>query len=145
VGLRRADLNQISRVVKYISKNISTDSSIEKPNIDNDKIVRRIKQKQKRLSAEEIAQLISLYQSGMTVYDLADKFDCNRQTVSAHLKANGIKLRRQRLSEKQVDEIIRLYQSGISCLKVGEMLGIDSTSVHNYLVKCGIPRRSTHG
>lgn len=141
MALRRADLNQISRAVKYISKDKRAEIN-QKPYMDADKIAHRINQKQKRLSDAEIVELVKGYESGLTVYQLSEEFGCHRETVSAQLKANGIKKQRRPLSEEQIDEVIRLYQSGLSCLKVGELFKVNATTIHGYLIRRGIPRRS---
>lgn len=53
---------------------------------------------QKLLSKAEISQIIQKYQQGATVYELADMYDCHRQTVSRHLKKNGVEMRSGKLN-----------------------------------------------
>ena len=137
VALRGADINKISQTVKLISKNHSCSDYIRKeiPYLDTDKIVCKIKQKQKRLNDDEITELIEAYKSGLTVYQCAEKFGCHRTTVSMHLKANNVKIRRQPLSEKQINEAKKLYKSGLSYVKIGNILEVDAETVRKRLVQ----------
>jgi|GEM_PF-3625798 len=47
----------------------------------------KITQHQKKFTKQEVAKLAKAYRSGKTVYELADIFDCTRETVSNYLKA----------------------------------------------------------
>ncbi len=145
MALRRADLNQISRAVKYISNNKPVKIDGPNPYTDTDKIAHKIKQKQKRLSADEATELITLYKSGMTVYELADKYKCHRTTISVQLKNNGVKMRMQSLSDEQVDKAVELYCSGQSCSKIGNALKASPETIRQALIRSGIKLRSPHG
>jgi len=86
-----------------------------------------------------------MYESGLSVYQLADKFGCHRSTVSQHLKLQGVKMRKRPLSEIQIDEAIRLYESGLSCAKVGKIIGADTGTIHRRLRERGVVLRGAHG
>lgn len=107
-------------------------------------IVRGLKQYQKILSPQEISELITAYQSGLTTYQLAKQFGCHRNTVSLHLKSNGIKIRNRPLSETQIDEAVRLYESGLSCVKIGKIIGADDTTILKRLRERGVRLRGAH-
>ena len=96
VALKGANINQISRVVKVVSEDGYVDDYNPKnaDYLDVEKMAKKIKQKQKRLSEEEVLELAKAYRSGLTVYECAEKFDCHRTTVSYQLKANGVKMLR---------------------------------------------------
>jgi len=105
----------------------------------------RLLQSQKRLSGAEIEVLIANYVAGATVYQLADKFGCNRKTVSRLLKAHGVKLRLAAMSRDQVDQAEDLYAAGLSLAQVGLRLGVHGNTVRLRLVERGIAMRDSHG
>ena len=75
-------------------------------------------QVQRRLSEVELDQLITGYQSGATIYELAEQFGVHRNTVSANLKRQGVGLRFQSLSPTQVADAVQFYQEGLSLLRL---------------------------
>ncbi|MGV8083438.1 MAG: helix-turn-helix domain-containing protein [Coriobacteriia bacterium] len=107
-------------------------------------LVQEIRQKQTILTDEQIQEMVVDYRAGRTVYELADKFECARETVSLHLRAKGVRMRMQPLSEQLVDEIVRLYESGLSCAKVAKAVGVDEKTVWNRLKERGVAMRGAH-
>lgn len=53
-------------------------------------VVKKLRQHQKRMNETEIDELVAAYAAGATINELAEKFECNRGTVSAHLKRRGV-------------------------------------------------------
>ena len=106
---------------------------------------RRMPKRVKRLSPEQVQELIKGYRACETVYELGDRFGISRQLVAETLKRHGVKMRRQGLSPEQVDEAVRLYRAGNSLARIGERLGADSTTVLNRLRERGVRMRDTHG
>jgi DNA-binding CsgD family transcriptional regulator len=98
-----------------------------------------------RLSPAQIADLITGYQSGQTVYELADRFKIHRVTVSAHLHRHGIPMRRQGLDAAGIGHAVRLYEDGWSVARIGERLGVDGTTVWTAIKAQGTRMRDTHG
>lgn len=98
-----------------------------------------------RVSPEKAARIVAGYQSGKTVYELANEHRINRVTVSEVLKREGVKLRRQPPSEQQIRQMTRLYESGLSLKKVGDRLGFNATTVRANLLKAGVRMRDSHG
>jgi DNA-binding CsgD family transcriptional regulator len=88
---------------------------------------------------------VALYQSGLTVYQLADKYGIHRHTVSSHLRAAGIRLRLDGLTTQQVDEAAQLYGSGWSLGRIAERFGVAHTTVRTRLRERGVKMRDTHG
>jgi|ERR1700722_3444742 len=103
------------------------------------------KQEQTRLEAEKASELIQLYQSGATVYELAETFSVHRQTVSAILKRNKVRMRRTVLSEAEIDRAIEFYDSGLSLAKVGARLDRTASTIRRVLLAQGVPIRDSHG
>ncbi len=106
---------------------------------------RELRQVQRRLTADEVQQLVARYQAGATVYELAEEFKCNRTTVSKKLKDAGITLRRTPPTKEQINEMVRLYESGLSMERTGERVGFTAHTVLKYLRERGVRTRDTHG
>jgi len=102
---------------------------------------RRVRQ----LGNDQIEQLIASYRSGLTVYELGDRFGIERRTVSSILHRHGVPMRRRGLSPDQVDEAVHLYNLGWSLARVGRHLGVEHSTVLAKLRERGIPTRDTHG
>ncbi len=106
---------------------------------------RPLRQRHKRLTEVEVAQLVARYAEGATVYQLAGEFGIERRTVAVRLKAAGVALRQRPPSAEQVAEMVRLYESGLSLTKVGDRVGFSSKTVLTYLRAAGVRMRDSHG
>ncbi|WP_052318964.1 helix-turn-helix domain-containing protein [Streptomyces pluripotens] len=89
-------------------------------------------------------ELVTAYEVGATVYQLADRFGIERRTVSKILKRQGVATRWQRLSEADVDEAERLYAKGLSLARVAERLDVAADTVRLRLLKRGVKMRDPH-
>jgi lambda repressor-like predicted transcriptional regulator len=98
-----------------------------------------------RLSARQVSDLVSGYQAGETVYELAARFAIHRATVSAHLHREGITMRRQGLDNDSVNHAVILYEQGWSVARIGARLGVDATTAWSALRARGIPMRDAQG
>ncbi|MCX4098022.1 hypothetical protein [Nocardia sp. alder85J] len=79
----------------------------------------------------------------MTVYELAEKFSIQRQTVSKHLHASGVTMRQQGLSEAQVERAVELYvEERLTLKQVGAKLGADAGTVRLALLRRGVRMRA---
>ena len=103
-----------------------------------------ISQRQRRLTAAQVAEMAARYQEGATVYELAAEFDCNRTTVSVRLKETGVAMRLQSPTSETVDSMVRLYESGLSPLGVGKQLGFCANTVRTCLRERQVPVRHKH-
>lgn len=90
----------------------------------------------------EIEALGTRYQSGATVYDLADEFQISRETVSRHLKAAGVQMRRRSLTPDQVEQAARLYADGLSLMDIGSQLHVHGSTVNLVLRRHGVTMRN---
>ena len=99
----------------------------------------------RRLNDAERAELIEHYRSGLTVYQLADKYGIHRHTVSKHLRDAGVRLRLDGMAPKQIDEAVQLYNSGLSLARIAELFGVTASTVHKRLRERGVPIRDTQG
>ncbi len=105
----------------------------------------RPRELQRHLTGTEVEELVVAYQSGATVYELAELYGCRRATVSDHLKRVGTTMRLRSPSPDEVHKAIELYQAGQSLATVGRALGFSTKTIHNVIIASGVPRRDTHG
>lgn len=100
---------------------------------------RRIRRQKapRRLSREEIVELVQGYRDGFTVYELATQFGIHRETVSGVLERNGVPRRRKPLSSAQIEQACSLHEGGWSLAQVGAELGCDPSTVWRALAKLG--------
>jgi predicted DNA-binding protein (UPF0251 family) len=102
---------------------------------------RSTRQRQVRLSPDELAELVAEYQAGFDSYDLAVRWGVHRHTVSEHLKRAGVQTRFQGLADFQVAEAKRLYLAGWSLARLGEHFDCDASTVHRALRLAGMSFR----
>ena len=50
-------------------------------------------QRQRRLTTEEVEELLYAYKAGELIYDLAERFSIHRSTVIEHVRRSGMKFR----------------------------------------------------
>lgn len=107
----------------------------------------RRRQKQVRLSDRQIAEVVSLYQQGQTLSQVAEAFGVHKTTISDHLKRRGVSTRvvQRRLSEADVAKAADLYATGQSLAKVGEQFGVYDSTIRHEFKKAGIPTRPRQG
>jgi transposase-like protein len=113
---------------------------------DGAAMVKEIKQSQKHsFSGDEIRQMVADYtEDRLTVYQLADKYRCNRTTISSVLKRNGVTVARERMDEATVAKAKQLYADGLTLKQVGQQLGICESTVRKTLIKAGTTMREPH-
>ena len=100
---------------------------------------------QRHLTDAEQADLITKYQAGSDMRQLAKDFGLHRRTVRAILDRHGVERRQRILTTSQIDEAVRMYQQGASLAVVGRRFGVEHSTIRKHLVARGIPRRNTHG
>lgn len=105
------------------------------------------RQKQVRLSDSQIAEVVSLYQQGQTLSQVAEAFGAHKTTISDHLKRRGVSTRvvQRRMSNADVAKAAELYATGQSLAKVGEHFGAYDSTIRHEFKKAGIPTRPRRG
>ena len=106
-----------------------------------DEGIHHTRQRQHRLRAGEVQDLIDGYRSGNSVYALAKAFTIDRRTVSAILERHGVQRRYKVLESEAVAEAARLYAAGWSLARLADRFGVTARTVQNAFVKTEIPRR----
>jgi hypothetical protein len=103
--------------------------------------VRSLRQKQRRLAADELAEVVARYEAGETANALAQLFDVHRTTIVRHVEAAGALTRYRILSERDVAEGRRLYEQGWSLARLGQHFGVATRTVLNAFQRAGVPTR----
>jgi predicted DNA-binding protein (UPF0251 family) len=80
--------------------------------------------------------------NSLTIYQLAEKYGCHRNTVSKQLRKNGVAVTIVKMGEKEVTEATRLYESGLSLRDVERRMGICKTTLGRALAKAGVELRA---
>lgn len=86
--------------------------------------------------------MVTLYDQGKTIYEIANVFSCHRQTVSRLLKARGIRLRLSGMTPDQIGEARRLYESGKTLKACGQAVGVSRDHARKCLAEAGVELRS---
>ena len=102
---------------------------------------------QRRLSPTDIDDLISAYQAGTTISQLAAENGVHRTTVAGHLDRHRV----ARHNEQRAwdDEILNqaadVYATGRSLADVADQFGVDAQTVANRFRRAGIAVRARRG
>jgi transposase-like protein len=99
----------------------------------------------KKLGADHVQQLIAGYQAGASVYELGERFEIDRKTVSRILHRHGVRLRRMGLSPEQVKEAVQLYEEGWSTARIAQQMATDPRTVQRRLREREVPMRGVQG
>lgn len=143
VALSDLDTNNYLKVLKWKRQtnfNLNTDSTVDVPQpaiIESefgDMKVTQIRQSHKHLSDKEIAQIIIEYQSGLTTYQLAEKYATNRHTISNHLKKHGVNVTKNKAQEKlNVEEVISMYAQMFTTEQIAKKFGVSYQTITSCL------------
>ena len=90
--------------------------------------------------------MITLYQQGVPVREICQRYGISRQQVSDLRNARGIPRRPCGLSDEQKHQAEQHYLAGRSCAAIGRQFGVHAETVRRYLRTTGValrPRRST--
>jgi lambda repressor-like predicted transcriptional regulator len=103
------------------------------------------KQAQKRLTRDELAELVAAYKAGGRAKELAVSFGVHRTTLTNILKRHGVTLRPPGMHPDDLAEAIWLYQQGWSLATVGEKFGVGAETVRATLRRAGVTIRPRPG
>jgi hypothetical protein len=100
------------------------------------------RQVQRRLTPEQVDQLVAEYQAGDDMKVLADRWRVHRTTVAGHLRRGRVTLRRQGLPIERFDEAIRLYGEGLPLERLAKRFDSDDETVRQALKRAGVNFRA---
>ena len=88
----------------------------------------------------ELDEIISLYESGISVNKLSKKYHLNEKVIIRVLKENLIEIRHKpKFSVENIDEIKKLYLDGNnSIIKISKIFNVSITPIHNILKKLNV-------
>lgn len=83
-------------------------------------------------------ELKKLYESGMTLSQIAQKFDTTHHTIAVRLRSIGASIKEQPGQKDLPDsEIIEEYKSGSSISELARKHGVSNWTIHSRLTKAG--------
>lgn len=98
----------------------------------------------RRLSVDEVRELVKARNQGAEINQLAERFDINRDTVMRQLQNEGVPKQRwqgRTLTPERLEAAGQLYASGLSAIKVAEQFGVDRRYLRRVLPDAGFPLR----
>lgn len=106
--------------------------------------IQNVRERGRVLTSDELNDLVRCYVAGHSTYDLAHAYGIRRDTVSAHLRRQGV-LRRVNVAVVLDDDdrrrVVVLYEGGSSMRRIRELLGFSERSILRALVSAGVARR----
>lgn len=134
VGLSDANAEKWRSLLERAGQTTEGITSLPRQSTADDyETVTRLSQRHAWLSDDDVAQLVSGYQAGHSVYQLAAQFGCHRQTVSKFLKASGTRMRGRPLTDEQIQKAKFLRSDGLTWTEIGQHLGVDRRTVQRRL------------
>jgi predicted DNA-binding protein (UPF0251 family) len=116
----------------------------QKANPASARTVRSARQRQRRLSPDEVLELIRLRETDTEIEVLAEQFGIHRTTVMALLQRSGVPGRRtghQDLSTVRLAAAGQLYATGATLAAVGEQFGVSRSYLRDALPEAGFAIR----
>lgn len=109
--------------------------------------VRRLRPRARRLTSNEIDDLLVEYVNGEKILDLASRFGVSKSTVLHHVAAAGLPRRSEARgwSSDDLRIAVDLYRGGASLAAVGDRFRVGSTTVWNRFRAAGVELRSRPG
>jgi hypothetical protein len=97
----------------------------------------------RRLGEPEIEVLVSEYDAGRSLREIAALFAVNHRTVASHLRLVGRPLRvnQRKMSDQQVAEAIRRYKDADAVVSIAMTFGVHPATVRRELRRAGVHGR----
>jgi AraC-like DNA-binding protein len=100
----------------------------------------------RRLSPDQITELVTAYQSGTSTPKLCQQYGLSKWSVLKILNDHGVPMRQPRhLTEAQIDQAVGQYEAGDSLVTIARQLGSSPTTIHRALTARGVPMRPAGG
>lgn len=101
------------------------------------------RQVQRRLTADQVEQLITEYRAGADMNEIAASWGVHRTTVAAQLRRASVELRRQGIRADKLADAVRLYNDGWSCQRLAEHYNCDDETVRHALKRASVQLRAS--
>ena len=105
----------------------------------------RLRQHHTRLTPAQKDEVVVLYQQGVPVREICQRYGISRQQVSDLRNARGIPRRPRGLSDEQKRQAEQHYLVGHSCAAIGRQFGVHAETVRRHLRTTGIALRPRPG
>ncbi len=105
------------------------------------RVVRAVGKTQTFLSPAEVDELVALYEQGMTLEQLGERFGVYHRTVTAHLVRRSVPMRVRGLAVADTRAAVRLYKKGLTLVEVGLRFGVSQQAVRRALAAEGVEIR----
>lgn len=99
----------------------------------------------RRLTDEQVAELVELYQSGVGTPELSARFGISKPSVLELLHDRGVRMRRQSLTKTQRAHAVQLYEEGLAIKPIAARLNSSFGAVHRVLKAEGVRLRPRPG
>ena len=87
-----------------------------------------------KIKPEDLKQIKDLYDSGMTIYEIAKKLGVTHQAISLIFKKLGIESRTsKKLTPEQEKEVIELYNNGMEIEKIAKKFGVSYVTTNKVI------------
>ena len=100
--------------------------------------------RQRPLTPGQVQELVADYAAGVTINDLANRFEVHRDTVFEHLKREGVPRRRPPLDRDQIAEVLKLYKDERSVAFLARQYEVSPTTILRTLHREGVSVRGSH-
>lgn len=99
----------------------------------------------RRLTDQQVAELVELYRSGVGTPALSERFGISKPSVLELLHERGVRMRRQPLTKTQRTRAVQLYEEGLAIKPIAAELGSSFGAVHRVLKAEGVRLRPRPG
>jgi hypothetical protein len=106
---------------------------------------RRLRQHHTRLTPAQKHEVLALYQRGVPVGEICQRYGISKQQISDLRNARGIPRRPRGLSDEQKRQAEQHYLAGQSCATIGRHFGVHAETIRHYLHTTGIVLRPRPG
>ncbi len=89
----------------------------------------------RRLTEQEVSDLVEAYTAGITLNQLSQPFKVRRTCLSNALERRGVPRRYRMMEGHRLVEAISAYRDGKSLATIGLDLGVSGDTVRNALLK----------
>ena len=104
-----------------------------------------LRQHHTRLTPVQKDEVIAVYQRGVPVGEICQRYGISKQQVSDLRNARGIPRRPRGLSDEQKRQAEQRYIAGQSCATIGRHFGVHAETVRRYLHTTGVALRPRPG
>lgn len=102
----------------------------------------------RKISKNIVDMMITLYNKGVPIVDIAEQLDVNKSTVHKYLNKTGTKKVEyfdsiqagMRLTDKQKQQIVDLYKQGIKVQEIAEQVQTSIDAIYRHINKIGLKR-----